>query len=117
MAGPGTTAADGNAAGRCVRLCDPAGAGALPASTDETFAARKLAYSTRITDGTTTAGATNQPPLTATTAEGPGFWDPITAAQASLGGFCCAAPLRRRYWPECSQIWWPGDNCADCGYN
>lgn len=87
MLGPGADRAGGIDSGRCVRLCDPAGAGAAPGVASATYAARKLVYSTL----KTTPAGSNQPALTAITAEGPGFWDPITAAQASLGGFCCAA--------------------------
>jgi hypothetical protein len=73
---------------RCVRLCDPKGAPALPGTAATTYAARKAIYATnRISTATT---VTNQP-TPAVGSSGSGYWDPITAAQASLGGFCCDA--------------------------
>merc|ERR1711981_1491790 len=83
-------AEDGGLVGnsRCVRLCDPKGAPALPGVGSKTYAERKAVYATnRIS---TITAVTNQP-TPAVGSTGAGYWDPITAAQASLGGFCCDA--------------------------
>merc|ERR1712072_1373638 len=86
----GTDAAT-RAASRCVRLCDPSGAPAIPGTAVSTYADRKAAYLAQVT----VIANTNQPDGvgvgTLAGATGAGYWDPITAAQASLGGFCCAA--------------------------
>merc|ERR1712216_340646 len=75
---------------RCVRLCDPKGAPALPGTGEDTYAKRKAAYATNRLSTPVTGTNSNQP-TPAIGSTGSGYWDPITAAQASLGGFCCDA--------------------------
>merc|ERR1712010_161203 len=79
-------AGNARASGRCTRQCDPGGAPAIPGTGVATFALRKAAYAgITITD----AGSNSQD--AAGGSLGAAYWDPITAAQASLGGFCCDA--------------------------
>jgi len=79
-------AGNGRASSRCARLCDPGGAPAIPGTGVASFALRKAAYAAQtITDaGSNSATAAGG-------SVGAAYWDPITAAQASLGGFCCDA--------------------------
>merc|ERR1712010_61098 len=93
---PASNAAPGALAGalpgntRCVKLCDPKGAPALPGVNEDTYAKRKAAYATNRLSTPVTGTNSNQP-TPAIGSTGSGYWDPITAAQASLGGFCCDA--------------------------
>lgn len=75
---------------RCVKLCDPKGAPALPGTGSTTYAQRKAAYATNRLSTPVTGTNSNQP-TPAVGSTGSSYWDPITAAQASLGGFCCDA--------------------------
>lgn len=79
----GTTGAE-----RCVRLCDPAGAPPVPIATVTAFADRKAAYAAQVV---TVAGSNM--PATAAGSIGASYWDPITAAQASMGARCCDAAI------------------------
>jgi len=79
-------AGNARASSRCTRLCDPGGAPAIPGTGVATFALRKAAYAAQIV---TDAGSNSQTAAGGST--GAAYWDPITAAQASMGGFCCDA--------------------------
>merc|ERR1719460_949916 len=93
---PASNAAPGALAGalpgntRCVKLCDPKGAPALPGVNEDTYAKRKAVYATNRLSTPVTGTNSNQP-TPAVGSTGAAYWDPITAAQASLGGFCCDA--------------------------
>merc|ERR1711981_1447739 len=76
---------------RCVRLCDPKGAPALAGTNDQTYVQRKTAYLTNRMQSPVAAAFLTNAAAAAVGSTGSGYWDPITAAQASLGGFCCDA--------------------------